>query len=251
MRARLDAGTDVAMIGAWDAHRDAEPFAENMFREVHALLESEAANGDLLLIHTGADGGGPVDVFVDEPIPPEELARLQPIEGLRRLSVPSGVLRIGGAEYYRVPKPMARPGVVTIPSGDYAMSVFVPLDEEAEPPSEAALRKRVGADELRRYDRINQGIVYGAFAAFVLALVGLAPFIGRLAFVAAVVVLLAWFPVANWLTHRSRSYMRLHEIAVDFRLRQASPSLVLTLRRLRPGETLAGGSVSFPQLTPA
>jgi hypothetical protein len=40
--------------------------------------------------------------------------------------------------------------------------------------------------------------------------------------------------------------MRLHEIAIDFRLRQAPASLVLTLRRLGPGETLAGGSVSFP-----
>ena len=246
MRARLDAGTDVAMIGAWDARRDAEPFPAGKLREVHALLESDAANGDLLLIHTGADGGGPVDVFVDEPVPAEQLARLRPIDGPRRLSVPSGALRIAGAEYYRAPKPKGRPGVIAIPSGNYAMSVLVPLDEEEEPPSEAALRNKVGADELRRYDRINQGVVIGAFVALLVVVVGLAPFIGRLALVAAVVVFLAWFPVANRLTRRSPAYMRLHEIATDFRLRQAPASLVLTLRRLGPEETLAGGSVSFP-----
>lgn len=246
MRARLDAGTDVAMIGAWDAHRDAEPLAAKMPRDILAVLEREAAQGELFLIHTGADGGGPVDILVDEPMAPDELARMRPLDGPRRLSLPSGVLRVGGAENYRAPKAVGTADEVTIPSGNYAISAFVPLDEEEEAPSEAELRKHVGAEALRRYDRVNQGIVIGAFAALLLVTVGLAPFIGRLALVVAVAVFLAWFPAAKWLTNRSPAYLRLHEAAVDFRLRRAPPSLILSLRRLGPEETLAGGSVSFP-----
>ena len=247
MRARIDAGTDVAMMGAWDAQRDDQPFSPDKFSQVHALIEADAANGDLFLIHTGADGGGPVDVVVDEPIAAEEVARLKPVEGLRRLSVPSGALRIGGVEYYRAPKPRGTPGAVAIPSGDYAISAFVPLDEEAEPPSEAALRNQVGANELRTYDRINMGVVMGGFAAPSLALLLLVPGFGwKIAVPVAIAVFLAWFPATQWILRRSRTYTRMHAIAVDFRLRQGPPALVLSLRKLEPGEKLAGGSVSIP-----
>ena len=247
MRARLDAGTDVAMIGAWDARRDAEPLAAKMPRDILAVLEKEAAQGDLFLIHTGADGGGPVDVVVDEPIPAGELARLKPIEGLRRLSLPTGVLKVAGAENYRAPGPDSGLGQVTVPPGDYAISVLVPLDDEAEPPSEAVLRKRVGADDLRRYDRINLGIVIVGFAAPVLLFAASARAIGwKLALPAAIALFLAWWPAAQWVTRRSRWHTRLREVVDDFRLRQGPPSLVLSLRRLGPEEKLAGGSVSFP-----
>jgi hypothetical protein len=247
MRARLDAGTDVAMIGAWDARRDAETLANTLPPEILAVLEQEAVKGDLFLIHTGADGGGPVDVVVDEPLAPDEHARLRPLEGLRRLSVPSGVLRVAGVEQYRAPKPVATTaGDVTIPAGDYAVSAFVPRDPEAEEPSEAKLREEVGAGELRRYDRINLGVVMGGFAAPSLALLILVPAMGwKLAVPAAIAIFLAWFPATQWILRRSRSYTRLHAIATDFRLRRGSPTLVLALRRLDPGEKLAGGSVSI------
>jgi hypothetical protein len=246
MRARIDAGTDVAMIGAWDARRDAEPFARKDFGQIQALLEADAASGDLFLVHTGADGGGPLDVVIDEPMPAEEVARLRPIEGLRRLAVPSGELRIGGLELYRAPKPKTTPDMVTIPPGDYSIAVFVPRDDEAEPTSEAALRDEVGAHELRRYDRINLGVVMGGFAAPSLALLALVPGFGwKVGVPVAVAAFLAWFPATQWLLRRSRSYTRLHETAVEFRLRQGPPSLVFSLRRLEPGEKMDGGSVSI------
>ena len=248
MRARIDAGTDVAMMGAWDAQRDEQPFTPDKFPQVQALIEADAAHGDLFLIHTGADGGGPVDVLIDEPIPAEEVARLKPIEGLRRLSVPSGALRIGGVEYYRAPKPRGRPDAVAIPSGDYAIAAFVPLDEEAEPPSEGALRNKVGADELKTYDRINMAVVMGGFALPSLALLLLIPdFGGKIAVPVAIAIFLAWFPATQWVLRQSRSYTRMHEVAIDFRLRQGPPALVLSLRKLGAEEKLAGGSVSFPR----
>jgi hypothetical protein len=247
MRARVDAGTDVAMIGAWDARRDEERFSPDKFSQVHALIEADASSGDLFLIHTGADGGGPVDVVIDEPIAAEELAHLKPIEGLRRLAVPTGALRIGGLEYYRAPKPRGRPGELAIPAGQYAVSAFVPADDEAEAPSEAALRNEVGADRLKVYDRINMGVVMGGFAAPSLALLLLVPDFGwKIAVPVAVAAFLAWFPATQWLLRRSRVYTQLHEAAIDFRLRQGPPSLVLSLRKLEPDEKLAGGSVSIP-----
>ena len=247
MRARVDAGTDVAMIGAWDARRDEEPFSRDTFSRVQASIEADATSGALFLIHTGADGGGPVDVFIDEPIAAEALARLKPIEGLRRLALPSGALRIGGLEYYRAPKPRGRAAELVVPAGEYAVSAFVPLDEEAEPPSEAALRKQVGVDELKAYDRINMAVVMGGFAAPSLALLLLVPASGwKIAVPVAIAVFLAWFPATQWILRRSRSYTRLNEAAVESRLRQGPPALVLSLRRLAPYEVLSGGSGSIP-----
>jgi hypothetical protein len=247
MRARIDAGTDVAMMGAWDARRDGGTLAKTMPRDILAVLEQEAASGHLFLIHTGADGGGPVDVVVDEPISPEELGRLQPVEGLRRLSVSSGMLRVAGVESYRAPNPVpAGVGEIAIPSGDYAISAFVPLDPEGEAPSESALRQQVGANELRRYDRINLAVVMGGFAAPSLALLLLVPSMGwKVAVAAAVAIFLAWFPATQWILRRSPSYTRLHATAVEFRLRQGPPAIVLSLRRLGPEEKVAGGSVSI------
>ena len=103
------------------------------------------------------------------------------------------------------------------------------------------------SSELKIYDRINMGVVMGGFAAPSLALLILVPEIGwKIAVPVAVAVFLAWFPVTQWILRRSRSYTRMHAIAVDFRLRQGPPSLVLALRTLGPGEKLAGGSVSLP-----
>src|SRR5438046_1464128 len=72
MHKRVDAGTDVAMIGAWDAARGALPFSADQQRRFSKSLAKEASAGHVFLIHTGADGGGPVDVFVDEDAPGEE-----------------------------------------------------------------------------------------------------------------------------------------------------------------------------------
>ncbi len=79
MKARVDAGTDVAMIGAWDAQRGAQPFTAEEFKQLSDTLDADATQGHVFVLHTGADGGGPVDVYVDEPIPAEVMARLTPL----------------------------------------------------------------------------------------------------------------------------------------------------------------------------
>ena len=77
MKARFDAGTDVAMIGAWDLERGAQPLSTDESRRLSDTLDRDAQKGHLFVLHTGADGGGPVDVYIDEPVPDETLSSLR------------------------------------------------------------------------------------------------------------------------------------------------------------------------------
>ena len=97
---RIDVGTDVAMIGAWDSARDDVPLngARGPLADV---LRRDAAEAHLFLIHTGGDGGGPVDVYVDEDVPAAALEHGRAVDGTFLLSVPSGRLVVGGGEDYR------------------------------------------------------------------------------------------------------------------------------------------------------
>lgn len=49
MKARIDAGTDVAMIGAWDAQRDSMPFTASELKHVSETLDADAAEGHVFL----------------------------------------------------------------------------------------------------------------------------------------------------------------------------------------------------------
>src|SRR5688500_18367528 len=123
MKARVDAGTDVAMIGAWDAGQNASPFTAAERADHLKALERDASEGRLFLIHTGADGGGPVDVYVDESAPAVVHARIKLIAENVLLSLPSGALMVGGVEDYRSDESrLTGPGSgIQIPAGDYAL----------------------------------------------------------------------------------------------------------------------------------
>src|SRR6476620_2973912 len=104
MKARFDAGTDVAMVGASDLERGVQPFSPEEFRRLSEVLDADAAQGHLFVLHTGADGGGPVDVYIDEPVPHETVAGLTPTGEALVLALPSGKLIVDGVEYYRAEK---------------------------------------------------------------------------------------------------------------------------------------------------
>src|SRR5688572_27864061 len=99
MKARFDAGTDVAMIGAWDAQRGAQPFSADEYRRLSDTLDADAAEGHVFVVYTGADGGGPVDVYIDEPIPGDLMGRLTPVGDECVLALPSGSLDVDGVEH--------------------------------------------------------------------------------------------------------------------------------------------------------
>src|SRR5688572_7723053 len=176
MKARVDAGTDAAMIGAWDATRNDQPLGAS--DEPASVLEADAADGHVFVLNTGADGGGKIDVYVDEAIPPDVAETLRAVPGSFLVSVPSGRLMVGGGEDYRSGEPIQTSdrSVVNLPAGDYELRCYTPKDTEREPGSEAGLRKRVGADEVAYYDRINNIGCIGGVAMLALFPILLFPF---------------------------------------------------------------------------
>lgn len=246
MKARIDAGTDVAMIGAWDARRGAVPLAEKMPRDLLGALAKEVESGDLFLIRTGASGGGPVDVYVDEAIAAPDLARLRPVDGEYFLAVPSGELVVAGTEDYRAPKPSGTAGKVAVTPGDYAVRCFAPRDSESPPASEAELQRLVGTDAVKRYDRINLAIVMSGFLVPALTFAGLMkPYGWKVALPASIFAFIGYIPLVQLGVRKSGAYTRLHEVVNDFRIRNQDATMVLVLRRLAERGSLAGGAVSL------
>ena len=233
MKARIDAGTDVAMIGAWDAQQNASPFSAAELADQQNSLERDVSRGALFVIHTGGDGGGPVDLYIDEPAPPEVLARVTPIAGEARLSLPGGALTVGGVEDYRSPdaRVISPDSIVNVPAGDYAVRCYVAKDAEREPASEKTLRRLVSPADIKYYDGVNQrGCVAGALTLLLFPVLSY-PLGWMIALPITVVVFLAFFPLREWALKRNARYQRLDAIIPIHRIQQADPTHVFELRR--------------------
>lgn len=247
MKARVEAGTDVAMVGLWDARLNSMPFRPAETTQVSSTLEKETEDGRLFLIHTGSDGGGPVDLYIDEEIPAEIQARLRPVEGAFLLAVPSGKLLVGGAEDYRAEKTKitGQNSIVAVHSGDYAVRCYTPMDEAQPARSEEALRDLVGGAELAYYDRTNRKGCMRSMLTFLLFPVLIYPLGWKLALPATVVAFIASFHLREWMLKRNPRYQHLHDIVPAFRLQHEVPMLVFHLRTLKDRAGLKGGSVSL------
>jgi hypothetical protein len=247
MKARIDAGTDVAMIGAWDAQRASTPFTASELTHLSAALEADAAEGHLFLLHTGADGGGPIDLYVDEAIPGEIEDRLVPSDGEFLLVLPSGALVVGGAEGYRYPasKLTGPNDSVSVPPGDYAVRYYTPKDEEQSSRSESDLRKLVGSADLEYYDRVNRsGCVAGSLSLLLFPILAF-PLGWIVALVITAVVFLSFFPAFKWLLKRNARYQRLDRVVPVFRIQNQDPAFVFQLRPIRDRAGLNRGSASL------
>ena len=249
MKARFDAGTDVAMIGAWDLDRGAQPFSTDESRRLSDTLDRDAQEGHLFVLHTGADGGGPVDVYIDEPVPDETLASLTPVGDPLILALPSGKLVVDGVEYYRTRKADAAHAsrAAAVPAGDYLLRCYTPKDEEQEaaPRAEHDLEAIVGKAELRYYERVTRsGCLIGLVLLLLFPILG--PLAGwRIAFATTVVAVIGFFYVREWLLRRNPRFARVREVVTAHRLGAQEPTFVLELRRIEDRAGLAGGSVSL------
>jgi hypothetical protein len=249
MKARVDAGTDVAMIGAWDLDRGAQPFSPEEYRRLSDALDSDAEQGRLFVLHTGADGGGPVDVYIDEPVPDETLASLTPLGSELVLALPSGKLIVDGVEHYRAKKPDATHSsrAVALPAGDYLLRCFTPKDDEQDVPAGTGsdLEAIVGKDDLRYYERVTRsGCLIGLVLLLLFPILG--PLAGwRIAFATTVVAVIGFFYVREWLLRRNPRFTRVREAVTAHRLGTQEPTFVLELRRIEDRAGLAGGSVSL------
>jgi hypothetical protein len=244
MHKRVDAGTDVAMIGAWDASRGESPLANGYGKAYDKTLEDDAAEGHLFLIHTGADCGGPVDVYVDAEVP-EELRKIaKPVEGEFLIRVPTGRLVVGGVEDYRSAKPRITAGnsIVSIPSGDYRLRCYVG-EEEQESPSEADLKKLVGAENLRYFDRINGiGVTVGFLSLLLFPI--LTVFLRwYIALPITLVVFFSYFHLFAWAVKQNARYRELDRVVPAYRLAKGPSMFILELRRVTDITGLKGGSI--------
>ena len=234
MRARFQVSTDTARLAVWDAKRGEEPFSPEDAKRSEALNEDMAA-GHIAVLNTHADAGGRIDVYVDEPVPPDVLADLTPIDGEFLVALASGKVLVDGAEYYR-PQPndsyTLQPGV-SVSAGDYAVRWYRLTNPEAAPKSEAELVRKFGRDEVEYFDRTNQrGCLFG------LSTLLLFPILWYLAGVwialpVTLVVFLGYFHLKEWYLKRNARYWRLQEVIPAYRHEHEEPLFVLQLRRVQ------------------
>lgn len=199
------------------------------------------------MINTGADGGGPVDVYIDESAPASLHARITLVAENALLSVPSGALIVGGVEDYRSGNSrITGPGsVIQVPAGDYALRCFVAKDPEDEPSAEQRLREVVPVDDIKYYDRINsRGCAAGALTLLLFPLLAIV-IDWRIALAMTVAVFLSFFPLREWILKRNARYQRLNAIIPSIRLEQADPTFVLELTRVAAVSGLKGMSVKL------
>lgn len=252
MKTRVEAGTDIAMIGAWDAARNDSTLAGAWGKNLDQVLEHDSAVGHLFVIRTGADGGGPIEVYVDAPVPDDVLNQCRVVNREFLLCLPTGRLVIGGVEDYRSgkAKTIGPDSVVEVPSGYYALRCYVPKGEAGfDPPARSELEKAIGIEDYRYYRRI-QNLALVAYFGVPLIFVTLVFPVGwkKALFVAVVIGLIAYGLVR--LISSTERFLRVSK-AENSLWREAHqrgrPTFIFDLRRVNDVAGLAGGSVRLSE----
>jgi hypothetical protein len=245
MKARIDAGSDIAKIGAWDASQPLPPISKPWGSDYDETLDRDATEGNLFLIKMGGDGGGPIDIFVDEDPPPALLKDVRSLGGEFLLRVPSGKLMVSGLEAYRAEKTDAENdrSVAVIPPGDYALKCYEWQNPETGGfPSKAEFEQAIGAADYAYYRRTaNKGCLgYGLFLLFPALLFPLGWGLALTITVGAVAVFFYWHQQS---LNQNERYQRIHRAVQETASRKQTPAFVLQLRKLAGPTTLKGGSV--------
>lgn len=254
MKARVEAGTDVAKIGAWDASRNEAVAAKHWGKEWDSILEEDTARGDLFLIYTGADGGGPVDVYCDAEVPLDAQAHTRLITGEFLIRVPTGRLVVGGVEDYRSDKPQitSEESIVQIPGGNYSLRCFVANDSEGESglgiSYASEMKKALTSDDYRYSQRMtNRGLL--TYLTLLLYPIIAIPFNWMIALPTTLVALMGAVYIHEQALKRDARYQHIKKIENEAfrRVRQnEAPAMIFELRRLEEATNLKGGSVWLP-----
>ncbi len=237
------------MVGVWDASRSDSPLGNSHGKACAKALEDEANAGYLFLIHTGGDGGVPIDVFVNEEIPGVVIKQCKPPAGEFLIRVPTGRLVIGSVEDYRSPKPRITDdeSLIHVPKGDYALRCFSGTEEGGfNPPTRAELAQSAAAEDYSYFRKI-QNSALGIYFAMPVTFLVLIYCVGwKLALVITTTLSTAFYLAIKQWTIRNKRFKRAAR-AVNECWRQAaqgeSPTFVLELRRINDSSGLKGGSV--------
>ncbi|HXI68904.1 MAG TPA: hypothetical protein VNN22_00955 [Verrucomicrobiae bacterium] len=254
MKTRIEAGTDIAMIGAWDAGRNDAALAGVSGKKLDQVLEEDCTAGNLFLLRTGADGGGPVDVYVDSAVPDDVRKQCRAAKREFLIFVPSGRLVIGGIEEYRSgPAKLAAAGsVVAVPGGNYALRCLVPKGEiHLDPPTRAELEATVGAEDSRYYRRI-QMFALSAYFGVPLLFAGLIFLLGwKKALTVAAAVGFICYGLVRLISRneRFRRVARAENELWQQAHQRGLPTLIFELRRVSDTAGLSGGALHLKSLT--
>jgi hypothetical protein len=238
MKSRIDTGSEVATIGAWDSCRNDSALTDASDKTREKTLERDSVVGDIFLIHLGLESGGPIDVYVDSPIPNEALTETRVADRGFLLCLPSGRLVVAGVEDYRSsnPKNTEPNSVVVLPPGDYAVRCYIRRGEGTFAPLTSGELKAY----FRRIDKIR-------LLGFAIVLLGLAfPLGWKLTVLVSLVVFLVYFYVQEEVVviRRSARYRRLSKrVNRLFGKGKEKPSFILELRRIPEPLNLVGGSI--------
>ncbi|RKG62851.1 hypothetical protein D7V80_32925 [Corallococcus sp. CA054B] len=239
----IHAGTDIACVGIWDAGlpSSARPIKGK-------ALEESAARGEVLAIHTSADGSYLIQLHVDEPFVPALWQRFDTVGNELGLHLGSGTAMAGGCEDFRNPRPQitSEADRFHVEPSWYHVRVHLNRMEGAEDEqrAHAEASRALTPDELARYQRMGKSFRTGwllavmAGAALVTAVFlqhRLVP--GTLGAILAV--------AASWrlLRLKRSDYDALHQRYEDAFAAAVSPDIVLELHR-EPGP-LPGGCVDL------
>ena len=247
MKTRIQVGTDVAMIGIWDASRS-EIFPGSKQNSSLSFLENEAIKGHLFFVLTGGDCGGSVDLYIDSNMPEESRKRSKQLGREFLLSVPSGKAVVGGVEDYgsKTPKITSPDSVISVPPGDFAVSCFRIEETEDDPSPYALLEKRVGREETKYFEKTNKLAMLIGFSTL-LSFPFLGYFFGwKWALFASGFIFIASFHVMERMFKSSARYQSLskqYEEALKESQQQGLPLFVFELRPILAHENIKGGSV--------
>jgi hypothetical protein len=249
MKARVEAGTDIAQIGAWDASRDDGAFDSLSFKQRTTALNEDAAQGLIFILQTGSDGGGPIDVYVDEPVPQAVAKAFELLKGEFLIRIPTGRLVVGGVEDYRYSKRKitGADSVVSVPDGDYRVQCFAPKVDEGSfhGLSNAALKETIGADDYDYWRKREKTAGYGCLPLALLPALAYT-FNWKLALAAVFGLVAIWFLCRQQILKRNSRYQTIEERVQEL-YRQAKancpPTFIFQLERLQDGSTLKGGQI--------
>ena len=233
---RLYAGTDIAMIGAWDSNSNQNLPSETAASKIDEIIEKASSERSLFYINTGADGGGYIHIYVNEDVPENIKSFSKVIEENFSISIPSGELIVGGIEEYIDPSLVGEAdNSLRVPEGDYSLKCHMcdDEDESRDDDAEKSLREIVGERELAFYDNVN---LYGCLIGGGLSVMALviALFIVKWYFALSLPVLaaLVYFHLMDWGIRRSERYKKLDDIIPQFRLEHEHPTFVFELTQI-------------------
>lgn len=147
-----EAGTDVAMLGIWDADAPTDDVGKGKYKDYQAILEADARDGKLIFINTYSDGGYPMGIVTDRAdLPSGILDWYDAVDRALFINTPTGRLVVGGLEDYRSSKPRitSEKDVFEVDPGIYQAFAYQLIGDEERIIDE--VKRQVGDDEYEYY----------------------------------------------------------------------------------------------------